>query len=332
MNYLLFTDPHLVDNPIDEYRWGMFNELTRIALQFKVSKIFCLGDLSDRKDRHSAVLVNRLVSTFSKLRSETGSEVKIISGNHEQPVTGPYFWEFLTKTGIEYITKPKSEDGIYFFPFSKNPVEDWKDFSFISRVKAALMHQTGQGVRVEGDRLLAANNLPDFNGVPVFSGDVHRPQEVEGIFYIGTPYPIKFSETWDNRVVVIQNDDFTRPISVWLHSIKRAIIDITSSKELNKLPYKKGDQIKIRYTLSGKQLSSWHEEEETIKKWASNKEIFLASLEPKFTGDGVQASTNVEKLAFELMSPDEVIKKFAADEKLSEDILEVGKTLLRLCS
>ena len=327
-SFLLWTDPHFTDNPIDEYRWDIFASLAELCFKYEVDEIVCLGDVVDRKDRHTGLLVNRLVQNFTTLKSVTNTEIKIISGNHEKPVTGPYFWEFFNKIGIDYLIYPLKFSSIWYLPFSANPVEEWKDLDLAS-ASVILMHQTGQGARVEGDRELTSNNLPKFPNIQIFSGDVHRPQEVEGITYIGTPHPVRFSETWNNRVIVIEDDNFKKPISVWLPSIKRAIVDITSSKELDTLSYKEGDQVRVRYTISGKKLADWPEEQEAIRKWAKSREVYIASLEPKFIGDGVQVETNTEALALELMSPDEIVIKFGKDEKLTADVIEVGRQLLK---
>jgi DNA repair exonuclease SbcCD nuclease subunit len=324
-SYLIFSDPHLTDVEIENYRWDMFNSLREIAIQYKITDIVCAGDLVDRKDRHSATLVNRLIEEFSYLEIATKAVIKIIAGNHDKPLNGPYYWQFLSKLGIEYVIEPTLYEDVWHLPFSPNPVDDWKDLDL--NKKAIFMHQTGQGATVEGNRELVSHNLPTFpKGLSVFSGDVHRPQIANDIVYIGTPHPVRFSETWDNYVVLIQNNNFKNYKQIQLPSIKRAILDLTYPLNLGVLDFKEGDQIRVRYALSAKQLTDWPTEQEKIKIWAENKGIFIASTEAVLIGDGVTAESQ-EKI--ELMKPDEVIRMFAQDEKLDNLTTQTGISILK---
>src|ERR1051326_3531567 len=158
MNYLLTTDLHLTDNPNDSYRWQIFDTLKEVAKKHKVTKIDMLGDCWDRKDKHSAKLVNKTVDCFQGLLSETKAEISVLSGNHDQPLSGPYYWEFLDDLGIEYITKP-TIDSVYYLPFSANPIEDWKALD-LTKASAIFMHQTIAGALVDGGRTIPTTPHP----------------------------------------------------------------------------------------------------------------------------------------------------------------------------
>jgi predicted phosphodiesterase len=328
MNRLLFTDPHLTDNPLEAYRWNIFKTLEELAIKHQVSEIDCLGDLVDRKDYHSRTLINGVIDVFSHLQSFTKADIKIISGNHDAPTTGLYYWKFLNKLGIKYIQEPELHDGVYFLPFTSNPEKDWEKLNF-KGVKTLFMHQCVSGSLVENDRVLSGCTLPlSVNNFIIYSGDIHRPQTVGNVIYIGTPHPVKFSESWPNRVILIKDDCFAMPIDIWLDTTKRAILDIASSQELMTMPYKKGDQVRIRYHLTGKQLTQWPEEQKVITKWGSDRGIHIASTESILIGDGVKANTNKKVEQLELMKPAEVVRTFGADEKLSSDVIDMGVALL----
>lgn len=326
MNALLVTDTHWTDSTLDEYRWTVFEHLRRICSENKITDIIHLGDCVDRKDRHSSILVNRIIEEFSYLQSMTGAEIKVLSGNHDKPLTGPYFWKFLDKLGIAYIVEPLLYKDVWFLPFSPNPVEDWSELD-LKAASTICMHQTGQNAIVERDRVLISHNLPSFpEGVKVYSGDVHRPQDAGGVTYVGTPHPIKFSENWPNRVITL---DSREAVSHWLPSIKRAILDISSSKELAKQVYKKGDQLRIRYALKGDQLVSWPYEQEAIRQWAQENELHIASIEAVLAGDSVSKETSEKIQTFQIMKPEEVVKQFGEDENLNEAVITMGIDLLR---
>jgi DNA repair exonuclease SbcCD nuclease subunit len=327
-HWLLFSDTHFVDTSQESYRWDVFSHLKELALKYHVNQIVHLGDVVDRKDKHSSVLVNRLIEEFGNLQIQTKTEIKILSGNHDKPLNGPYYWQFLSKLGIEYIIEPKLYDGIWFLPFSPNPIHDWKNLDL--NKKAIFMHQTGKGVKVENDREIDSDNLPEFpKGIPVIAGDVHRHQTINGITYIGTPHPIRFSETWRNRVMVIENDDFHHPIEIWLPSIKRAILDISNSKELDSLPYKENDQVRIRYSLTANQLTDWPLEQKAIQEWGQKNKVLIASIEAVLVGDGVKANTTEQQESIETLKPEEVVRLFGESEKLDDVTTNLGLEILR---
>lgn len=333
VNHILFTDPHFTDSPLDEYRWDIFKNLEENAKKYDVGHIVCLGDCTDRKDRHSAVLVNKLIEYFSDLKFETKSEIVILPGNHDKPLTGPYYWDFLNELGISYRQQNLMDMyGIILFPFSPDPVKEWKDWlPVFNKAKAVMMHQTVEGVVIEGDyKLDGTKGLLGFlpSDIPIFSGDAHRPQRIRNITYVGTPHPIKFSETWANRIILIKNDDFKNPIDIWLPSIKRAILDIESVDQLKDLDYKEKDQLKIRYKLSADKLTDWPVDEERIRKWASNTGIHLQSVEAVLTGDTLKKEQTDGKVV-ELLPPIEIIKLFSEKEKLSKELVEMAMDCLK---
>lgn len=329
MNLILFSDPHFTDNEIESYRWKIFEKLHTTGIEHDVDHIICLGDLTDRRDKFSSLLVNRLIEEFSYIQTCLDCRIDVLSGNHDKPINGPYYWKFLDKLDINYITKPTFENNIWLLPFSSNPKQDWKELNF-TNAKALMMHQTGQGATVEGGRELISHDLPIFpRGLPIYSGDVHRSQQINGITYIGTPHPVRFSETWLNSMLVIKNDDFPHPIEIPLNYIKRAILDIKNSSELEKLAFSSGDQVRIRYTLLPKELTAWPSEQDKIKAWASKNSVLIASIEAVLVGEGVQANTEEQAQQLETLRPDEVVKKFGEDEKLDKTTVEMGVQLIK---
>lgn len=336
MNSILFSDPHFTDVELERYRWNIFNFIRDTAIVFqevnssKIHRVICLGDLVDKKDRHSAKLVNDLVEYFADLKHEISCEIILLAGNHDKPLQGPYYWKFLNDLGISYIEKPLKLGDCYFLPFSNNPVEEWKDLDF-SDTKVIYMHQTVDGALIENDRKIeGGHKLPELSPkIQIFSGDVHRPQTVNGIVYIGAPHPVRFSEDWENRIVVVKDEEYWNFQSIETATIKRAIIDITDSKALENTPYKEGDQIRIRYLLSGQALTTWPQEQERITAWAKENKVILASLESALIGDGLEPDDTEEAQRLEVLKPEEIVKKFGLDEKLSDDLIQVGVDLVK---
>lgn len=330
MNYLLWSDPHFTDSPLEAYRWDVFKSLKEIAIKYRVNKIICLGDLVDRKDRHTGALINHIVEELADLHFETNAPIDILAGNHDKPLTGPYFWKFINRQkNLRYLEQWEwQEEGVLYLPYAANPIEDWPQLDKVKLV-AMFMHQTMEGALVEDDFKLKGNKLPVLPLLPIFSGDVHRPQFIKGVTYIGACHPVKFGESWPNRVIIIQNDDFVNFIEVPLPTIKRDVIDISLSDELFKLDYHKSDQLRIRYHLTAEKMIIWPVEEEIIRKWADTNGIFLASIEAKLVSNTLEAKSEEEVRTLEIMPPEEVIKVFGVTEKLDQNVIEIGLELLK---
>lgn len=335
MNYLLFTDPHFVDTPLESYRWDIFKVLEREAKQHDVNRIICLGDVTDRKDRHSGLLVNKLIEHFSDLKRETKADILILAGNHDKPLTGPYYWDFLNKIGVRYLQEPCWENEVVYLPYTHNPLEDWKDVAFHTRLRAIFMHQTVEGSLVENDYKVEGTPgllayLPTY--IPIYSGDVHRPQQIRNICYIGVPHPTRFSENWANRIILIKDNDFSKPVDIWIDSIIRSIVDIEELDSID--PVLKGfqekDQVKLRVKLSNQRLLEWPEYEQRIRTWCKEQKITLVSIEPLLIGDGLRSQSTDGKVdQIELLPPEQVVQMFATQEKLSEDLLKMGQECIK---
>ena len=102
MNALLTADLHLTDNDTEFYRWDIFGVLEEEAVKNNVAIIGILGDAFDRKDRHTAKLVNKLIAALLNLRSKTQAMIVLLAGNHDAPLKGVSTGSFL----ITMITSP----------------------------------------------------------------------------------------------------------------------------------------------------------------------------------------------------------------------------------
>jgi len=333
MNSLLSTDWHLTDNPIEEYRWEVFNLLQELAEQHNVKRIYCLGDLWDRKDRHSAKLLNRTVQAFQTLHDETGAEIYILMGNHDCPLIGTPYWSFMNELGIHYVTEPILLNGIWLLPFSSNPKDEWKELKLYDS-HAIFMHQTVVGSQIEGDRVIDTEPHPMPllpRGIPVYSGDVHRPQVVGGVIYVGVPHPTRFGESWPNRVVLIKQGDFRHPQFIAVRTIRRLVVEIEQVQQLDTYQLRAGDQVRVRYKLNNAEMMQWATREAAILDWASRKSIVIVSIEAILMQDMEDSDSTSQQIDgdFGLLSPEATIRSFSADEGLGDDVMQCGLALLK---
>ena len=64
---IILADLHLDDTPLTEYRWNIFPTIMSLCKDYNIKLIDILGDITDKKDRHSAILTNRLIENFFDL-------------------------------------------------------------------------------------------------------------------------------------------------------------------------------------------------------------------------------------------------------------------------
>ena len=103
---LLLSDTHLDDQPDNEYRWDCFEHVHAAIDRRAVTAVYHLGDFVDRKDRFASAFVNRLLAEIENVGARV--PFTILKGNHDDPLRGPAFFEFVNGmvSGVRFITKP----------------------------------------------------------------------------------------------------------------------------------------------------------------------------------------------------------------------------------
>ena len=123
---LLSADWHLDDQPQNEYRWLVFDQVRSVVSSYQIDAVFVLGDMVDRRDRFSAAFVNRLLFELRDLAKHT--QIFILRGNHDTTLKLPNYFEFITEKNIYYISQPTNYGKkALLLPFTPNPREDWKE-------------------------------------------------------------------------------------------------------------------------------------------------------------------------------------------------------------
>src|SRR5438128_2437284 len=123
--FLATADLHLTERHQDEYRWSIFKTLRREIAAVKPDALMLLGDLTDEKDRHSSVLVNRLVDEIKRTAELT--PVHILKGNHDYIDEANPFFDFLQDLkSVNYYRHPTRWDNLFtatvvFLPHAKHP-------------------------------------------------------------------------------------------------------------------------------------------------------------------------------------------------------------------
>ena len=322
MSYLLFTDVHLDDQQQNEYRWLIWEHLRVAIIQYKPDVVFCLGDLVDRKDRFSSAFVNRLLGEMRGLSAR--APLVVLRGNHDQTLRPPNYLDFLNKFSetITYVYEPMQfSDELLLLPYSHAPRTEWAKFR-LTDYSAVFMHATVTGARVENGQVMENTDFPLLPGrVKFYSGDIHVPQQVRNITYVGAPHPIKFGDSYPCRMLLL-DQNFDVSLEIPLTGPRKVVVQISSLADLDKIDVRFGDQLKIQCSISSDQVGEWQLNDERLAAWARRIGVSIAGvevvLESEFDDPGVDLHD----------TPEALLRQFAAQEKLSDDLVQMGLRLL----
>lgn len=314
---LLTADLHLSDTARDSYRWDIFPWLIEQVKSLSVERIIILGDVTEYKDGHNARFVNRLVDTLINLGRYC--DVVILRGNHDGLSPDCPFFGFTGKLKyITWISAPVRKGEELFLPHTDNYKKDWKALTDdFDKATTYFCHQTFVGATAESGSKL--DGVP-LNIIPchaqVYSGDIHKPQCLGPVTYIGAPYTIRFGDDYNPRIILLKG---TQAVSIPVPGVRKHLFEITSPAQLTAALAAPGDLVKIRVRLLD-EASRWGE---------CRAEIVEAVQRYGWRSCGVQpiVENTISRLKPQT-SPNitdrELMHEFAARQKINDTRLQTG--------
>lgn len=330
------SDLHFTDRERDEYRFDIFEWITKRILKEEADYLFILGDITDSKDNHSAALVNRILDEIKALVEATGVQVRMLKGNHDYIEPSRPFFRFLRHEHARFITEPTMErmsgKNVLWLPHTRHYKRDWKGVTtMFPEADFILMHQTLVGA-------VASNGMAMDHGVPkgvfkkaskgciLLSGDIHVPQTLGRVTYVGAPYPITFGDSYQPRVLYYDGKE--------LHSLDRKTIrkhtvtlncDENAIEFIRNNEYGDGDQVKLRINVPQEHLESGPEIKRGFVDAFEEMDVFVASAEIR-----VPAPTQVRDIKSNKhgKSPEQVLDEYGQAFGISKKVMKVGKELL----
>lgn len=327
---ILCSDLHFTANPSDEYRWTFWPWLAGEIEAEKAQTLLILGDVTDAKDYHSAALVNRLTKAFAELLSRFPQlQIRVLAGNHDWLRQGGVFFKFLEHLDprLTFITEPYEDtldDGpaAYFLPYSKSPVKDWAGLDF-SHYDYLFMHQTAPGSIASNGQAMDGEELPAFNAGKVYSGDIHVPQTIGQIEYVGSPYHVHFGDAFTGRCIVI--DRKRKAFDLHFKTISRLAVKVSGLRELKKAELREGDHIKLVVRLAAGDMHDWKRIRRECADYLRGRAVEVHGLALETDSRRVRlAGTSAERASARPMGPADVVTRFVIDEELGGDMLDVG--------
>lgn len=341
MSWLIASDLHLTIKPEHEYRWRFMEWLADQANCDDVTAVLLLGDISDAKDFHSALMVNRTVTAISELTVFRRKPVHILFGNHDGPSQDRPFWKFLeqvqdvhyhTKLDVAHLPAKGRAVPCLMSPWGTEgaAIVELQHPEAIP-VVFAFMHASVDGVTVENGTVLPGHVpnkfLPRGKKVKVWSGDIHLAQKIGDVEYVGAPYHCRFGDNFKGRVI---KQDPHKPFeyeelhfdgSPSLHTLKVAATNASLPEYL-----KPGDRIKLTVQSDRPFLpGEWREHVKAVRAQCEERgvELVAAALErPVVKTDSYQAPSGRR-------SDEAIVRTYAQQQNYDPATTEIGVGLVK---
>lgn len=324
---ILVSDLHLTAKPEDKYKWGLFPWLAKQLKAERAESLVILGDVTDAKDYHSSELVNLVVRAIDMLRQHV-PHIIILMGNHDLLKTGNMFFQFLDALpGVQVIAKPTevNEGGstAFFLPHTRHPELDWADFD-LSHYELVFMHQTIKGAFASNGQAMEGESVPDAikGALRVFSGDIHVPQTMGNVTYVGSPYHVHFGDAFKPRAVVLEKDG--KAIDLHYQSPRRVTIDVPGLTALRSVELNENDQVKLRIHLSEAEKHEWRAIRDEARTICDSARVQLCGLELIVEKRRARQTPNTMYGQRQSLSPAEAVTRFVDRDDLGGSLLAIG--------
>ena len=329
MTYLLIGDLHLTDKPRDAYRFKIFPWIRQMIVDHKVTTTIIMGDLTDQKDKHSAKLVRAITDGFLSLYDEMDyhqNTTYILKGNHDyiDPVN-PFFNFLNYLPGVTFVSEPTAlVDSIFAIPHTRSEddfiaaCKQGKDYEYL------FIHQTITGAVSESGAALSGFSPSAFlPWAKVYAGDIHKPQTIGQVTYVGSPYSIRFGDNFTPRCILLGDKEknlyFDCPRKWGL--ILRSPDDLLNNKDLIA-----GDQVKLTFDLTKEEMVDWKVFK--LQALANCKKLGL-----EVFGVGVMPKEETRKATEKIgKNNSDVLVQFCNKEKVGSKIRDVGNSILECSS
>ena len=332
MSVIVTADLHFSDNRRDRYRHLFMDHLLKMLREHRASHLLILGDLTEEKDRHNAELVNAVVAHMVRLSQVC--PVILLRGNHDALDPEWPFFRFLGQLErVDWVNKPTvwalgNLGRCLFLPHTSDYKRDWNADLF-EGVDFVFAHNTFKGAKMQNGQ--KADGVPTSvfpKGVKVISGDVHIPQAVGQVVYVGAPYLVDFGDEYNPRVLKIT--DNRKLYTLCCPGPQKRLIVIGDASELEAeleaCAYKinNEDILKVRVNVTEDQYTNWADIKDIVSDFAEKHDCVLHMVQPVHSGTRPIArdTSQVQK------SDEDVLLEYAKGCGVGDRTLKVGIDLL----
>lgn len=333
MSVLITADLHFSDNPRDDYRFLVVNRLREMIQKYDVKMLLVLGDLTEKKDNHGAWLVNCIIEHFVMLAS--WCPIIILRGNHDGLDPQSPFFEFLRNfKDISFITHPTEREvpvigNCLFLPHTSDYKRDWAGINLKDkRYKRIFAHNTFKGASGQ-HRLLDGIPLDIFRDTigQVIAGDVHVPQTLGPVTYVGAPYLVDFGDDYRPRVLLEWVGKIGKSIAV--PGPQKRLVECTLGKAGVDWPesgLNPGDILKIRMVVTPKQFERWSEIKEEVHAWGKKHDYVIHMVQPVTGAEGLRLGAAAPHRS--RLTDDQTLEAYAQQRGIAPALLRRGRKLM----
>lgn len=325
MASVITADIHLTRRPGDDYRWKLFEDFLP---QNPADEFIILGDLTDAKDRHDSVLVNRLCEAVRGLSGY--GRVIILKGNHDYYDSEHPFFRFLDDGyhDVVFISKPTTLrltiGQVFFVPAGCN----WKEFKIEDDIKYVMTHATFDGAKSENGTLMTGVNpavLAQYSG-KCYSGDIHAPQKLARgkIEYVGAPYHTRFGDQFEPRILCV--DDKGRETDLHFDAPRKLVFQVRCPDDLYACSGHKGDHVKIRCYLRRSEYDKWRDYKKELSVRAERAGYRVFGIDSVLIEQN-NADSDLSSVTSAVV-PEKVFEDYGIRNKTSKVFMRIGRELL----
>lgn len=332
MNTIVTADLHLNDNPRDAYRHAFMQALPDMLRLNKASCLMILGDLTDEKDHHGAWLVNQIAKHVHECAKVC--PIIINRGNHDYIVEQQPFFGFVNRianvywiniaTDTQDFRLPIEQLGrCLLLPHTNDYKRDWASFKF-DQYSYIFAHNTFNGAAVGFGRKLEGIDTDIFpSKARVVSGDIHVPQRLGPVRYVGAPYTIDFGDAYDGRLLLLQR---VKIKSILVDGPQKRLITITdTTRKPDVSSLNKGDILKIQVRLTAARMKEWPQIKHTWQDWGHKAGYVVHMVIPEVTDSTRSIIINKPR---NNKSDAELLREYAGARKIDKSTINTGLKLL----
>lgn len=203
------------------------------------------------------------------------------------------------------------------------------------------MHATVAGALSENGQSLegmSAQALTGAKRATIWSGDVHVPQKVGAVEYVGAPYPIRFGDAFKPRAVLLDMS-LRKPQDLEPPYFSRNMIVLTPDEndrlEIFETKGQRGppfeNQVKVRVRLNKAQYVNWEKYKREVLDICKNAGCELHGLEVERVEEA-KKTIRIRGAAPESVkaapSPSSILSAWCQANNVPEPIHKVGQKLL----
>lgn len=330
---LLVSDLHLNNKFEDNYRFDIFDAIRDWCEKYHINYIIFLGDLTNEKDNHSSKLVNKIVNGIFSLTAYC--HVDILMGNHDYiDPEHPYFQFLEIIPDVEFIDTDFCQivDGAFvlYVPHSKefkmphiDATHKKLDYIFIHQCVDGAIAETGK--RLTGVDISPLSDLKPSGGI--WAGDIHKPQRVGAVTYVGAPYNIRFGDNFEGRCILLDPNDYSHK-ELKFNTPRKWSLTIRDAEELNSIDdLTENDFIKITLQLSKEEVPDWTEQKEQIIKFCKNNKLQLTG--PTLEVMKSSKRRKIKSKEQSAIEPRDILKGFCKYEQVPSEVKKAGLAIIK---